>query len=123
MKAGKRGQETMKAIPVTYLFRFSIVLFLLALLFGLTAAFVFIQPEALQSVFPFQKLRPLHVSSAVFWILTAAAAAVVYFTQQGNILKARPYLFTVFLVLWTGTIILILLSFILGKFGGREYWE
>lgn len=101
------------------------LLFLLsALLFGLLAAIQYIVPGAGKDIFSFEKLRPLHVSSAVFWILMTAMGAVLTFLQEINqfslksirIQKIQFYLFSF-------SFIAIIISYCFGIFGGREYWE
>jgi nitric oxide reductase subunit B len=106
------------------LIRASLVLLITAVLFGTIASFVFLQNNAATSWLPFHKLRPLHVSAAVFWILTAAIGSVMYYMNElrgsESPLKNTGKAFN---WLWILTIATILISFLAGKFGGREYWE
>lgn len=95
-----------------------------AALFGLTAALQYVVPGFWRNEFSFEKLRPLHVSSAVFWIILAAMGSVLSFLQEHNGkqlknqqgIKWQMYLFIF-------TFIAILISYCFGLFGGREYWE
>lgn len=107
-----------------YLIRFSLVLLLFGLLGGLLGAFAFLGEFSVAKYIPFHKLRPLHVSAAIFWILSAATGGVLFYVQElaGKPLFS-PKIAKLQLVIWVGTIIAILVSFILGKFSGREYWE
>lgn len=105
---------------------FFLALALLAtgLLFGLTGGLQYIIPGFLRNSFSFEKVRPLHVSSVVFWIITAAMGAVLYYLQEHTGRKLRyPLLvkvqFALFALAFTG----ILISYVYGIFGGREYWE
>jgi nitric oxide reductase subunit B len=92
--------------------------------FGVIGGFQYVLPGFLKEYISFDQVRPLHVSSVVFWIILGAVGSVMSYLQQhtGKGL-ALPQLaklqFWVFLV----TIIAILGSYILGIFGGREYWE
>lgn len=95
-----------------------------ALVFGLTAALQYVSPGFWRDTFSFEKLRPLHVSSAVFWIIIAATGSVLSFLQDDTgkklknqkLIKLQFYLFTV-------SFAAILVSYFFGIFGGREYWE
>ena len=57
---------------------FILALSLLAfgLLFGLLGALEYVIPGFSKNFLSFEKIRPLHVSSAVFWILTAIFAGL-----------------------------------------------
>ncbi len=100
-----------------------LVLFLFALLFGVTGALQYVIPGSLKNLLSFEKIRPMHVSSAVFWIiLTACGAVTCYLGQVAGSLWSRR-LSLVQWYLFAGTIILILASYLMGIFGGREYWE
>ena len=101
------------------------LLFLLStFLFGIVAAMQYVLPGFGRDIFSFDKLRPLHVSSAVFWILMAAMGGVLTYLQEiksftektKNRIKIQFYLFVV-------SFVSILISYCFGIFGGREYWE
>jgi len=101
----------------------ALLLFLSALLFGIAGAFQYIVPGLFRETFSFEKVRPLHVSSAVFWIILCACGAVSYYLHEMKrglwslrLLRVQWYLFA-------GAVILILLTYVAGIFGGREYWE
>lgn len=96
----------------------------LALLFGIAAALQYILPGIGRNSFSFEKLRPLHVSSAIFWILLTSAGSVIYYLKRHrkkemNRAYLPQWIFFIFLISFTG----ILISYCLGIFGGREYWE
>lgn len=104
--------------------RAGLVLLLVGMFFGVLGGFQYIIPGFLKNILSFEKIRPLHVSSVVFWILMAAMGAVLHYTQEftGKRLfsvRLSHIQFIVFIV----AIVLILSSYILGMFGGREYWE
>ncbi|HTO15182.1 MAG TPA: cbb3-type cytochrome c oxidase subunit I [Edaphocola sp.] len=93
-------------------------------LFGLLAGLQYVIPGIGRDVFSFEKLRPLHVSSAVFWILMIATGSVLTYLAEGKersplqnkLMKWQYFLFTC-------SFISILISYCFGVFGGREYWE
>lgn len=101
-------------------------LFLLAtgMFWGLTGALQYLVPGLLKDQLSFEKVRPLHVSSVIFWIIFGAVGGVFTYLQQHtgknvySLLLARLQL-----VLFILAITVILVSYLLGKFGGREYWE
>lgn len=105
-----------------YILRFSLVLLLAGLVFGIAGAFAF-SGESRIGWIPFERLRPLHVSSMVFWILSAAIGGLLFYVQEIKGKITSSVWARAFSLLWMGTVITILLSFVAGKFGGREYWE
>lgn len=101
-----------------------LILLLTGMLFGIIGGLQYIMPGFLKMYLSFEKVRPLHVSSVVFWILLAAMGGVLHYTREytgQNLFSTR--LLRVQLTLFLGTILLILISYIIGSFGGREYWE
>ncbi len=101
-------------------------LFLLAIgmIFGLTGGLQYLIPGFLKQHFSFEKVRPLHVSSVVFWIITAATGGVLTYIQEHSGKKIRfPALLKLQMLLLFVSVMLILISYCLGIFGGREYWE
>lgn len=109
------------AIPF---FILSLLLLLVGLLFGLLGSLQYLYPSLLKNSLSFAKIRPLHVSSVVFWILSAAIGGVIVFFQEhtGKSLK-YPLLVRWQFWLFALSTIAILISYIFGVFGGREYWE
>ena len=101
---------------------FSLTLLISALVCGVLAAWSFQYPENYKYVLPFQQLRPFHVSSAVFWILTGATSSIYCFTAYSLKKKEEIYA-SIFMILWMLAIIIVFICYSLGKFGGREYWE
>jgi len=71
----------------------------------------------------FEKIRPLHVSAVVFWILFAAMGSTLIYAEEhfGKIYSQT--LTKIQFGLFLTAIILILGSYLFGFFGGREYWE
>ncbi|MBS1588171.1 MAG: cbb3-type cytochrome c oxidase subunit I [Bacteroidetes bacterium] len=101
---------------------FTLSLLLLTLFFGMIAAFAFLYPEFYNRYLPFYQLRPMHVSAALFWIISGAATGLLFFkknvfgTKETKSEKA-------FVWIWVATILTIFGFYSLKKFGGREYWE
>jgi nitric oxide reductase subunit B len=94
----------------------------LALLLGAVAAFKYLYPEFLEGL-PFHKIRPLHVSLAVSWIFLTAIGGIYYHLPNSCRLnlfseRAAHWHFWIFIV--TGLAILV--AYVLGRFGGREYF-
>ena len=101
-----------------------LILLLVALAFGLAAASEYAFPGLWRNTFPFEKLRPLHVSAAIFWIILAAMGTVLSFLRRHNGQQLKHVLlvkiqFFIFVFSFAG----ILVSYCFGIFGGREYWE
>ena len=91
---------------------------------GLTGGLQYLVPGFLKQNLSFEKVRPLHVSSVVFWIIFGAMGSVLTYLQQHTGRKMYSQLLTkVQLVIFILSIIAILISYCAGIFGGREYWE
>jgi len=96
---------------------------MLGLCFGVLSAILYIFPEFLKNELGFISLRPLHVSSIMFWIILGATGCVYNGLQiyTGKISTNKAALLQ--WVLWLFAIAGIFVSYFLKKFGGREYWE
>ncbi len=101
---------------------FALAMLLAALVFGTVAAFVFLFP-ALGAYLPFEQLRPMHVSAALFWIITGATAGVMHYKKEVFGEAREPLLQRAFMVLWMATTMSVFVFYAFRKFGGREYWE
>jgi len=104
--------------------RLSLVLFVAGLAFGVVAAFVFLDDGTYKSIMPFQELRPIHVSAAVFWILTSSIGGLLFYVNGDS--KQRKYdglLLKIAFTLWLLAIVSIITNLACGNFGGRKYWE
>jgi nitric oxide reductase subunit B len=113
----------LSAIPKRFLY-FALLLFSLGILFGLLGALQYIFPNFLKPLLSFERVRPLHVSSVVFWIIIAAVGSVLTYLQEYTnksifSVKLAKLQFGIFAV----TVLLIIISYCNGMFGGREYWE
>ncbi len=102
----------------------ALLLLAIGMLFGITGAWQYMVPGFLKSILSFERIRPLHVSAVIFWILLAAVATVLTYVQDHT---KKPlfsrWLLKIQVALFLGTILAILISYSLGVFGGREYWE
>lgn len=113
-------------VEVKTLIRFSLGLLAFALIAGLIASFAYLYPGSFNDKLPFYQLRPMHVSAALFWIIGAAAAGILYFQKEvfsGNIPRNVRWTERIFVFLWISTVVTIFVFYAFRKFGGREYWE
>lgn len=102
----------------------ALMLLTTGLVWGLTGGLQYLLPGFLKKYLSFEKVRPLHVSSVVFWIIMAAIGAVLTYVQQHTGRRLfSPKLARVQFGLFFFSVTAILLSYCLGIFGGREYWE
>lgn len=91
--------------------------------FGCIAALQFVYPDFAR-ILPFFKNRPLHVSLVIAWIFLSSIGGIYFYLpayckglwQNFRMQKTHLILFII-----TG--ICIVSCYILGIFGGREYWE
>ncbi len=94
------------------------------MLFGLTGALQYLVPGFLKTYLSFERIRPLHVSAVVFWIIFAAIGAVLTYLPEYTGMKIfSPLLFKIQLAIFIISVLAILISYCFGVFGGREYWE
>lgn len=102
----------------------SLLLLIAGMLFGLTGGLQYIIPGIFKTYLSFEKTRPLHVSSVVFWIIMASTGTVIAYLQQYSGRKIfSPSLIKVQFFLFLFSVLGILVSYCIGIFGGREYWE
>lgn len=108
--------------PVRTLAVLALVLLMAALLFGLLAGIAFVLPQT-PPWLDFTRLRPLHTTTALFWIVTGAVAVML--ASRTDAVGKEPHLPLLhgFLILWAGSLAIVLVSYLVGQFGGREYWE
>ncbi len=114
--SGKRTIEDLYFIT-------GLILLLAAMLFGITGALQYIVPGFLKESISFEKTRPLHVSSAVFWIILAASGSLLSGLNKSGQNKTSFSLSVAQLLFFVTGIVFILFSYLKGEFGGREYWE
>ncbi len=102
----------------------ALILLATGMLFGILGGLQYIIPGFLKEALSFEKTRPLHVSSVLFWILFASMGAVLTYLKEhtGNKLYSNN-LSRLLFILFVISILSILIAYFSGKFGGREYWE
>lgn len=102
---------------------FALKMLLFGLVFGVLASLSYVYPEFLKDKLGFISLRPLHVSSAMFWIILGATGCIYSGLQIYTGTSASNQRSKWQFILWTVAIIGIFFSYFLKDFGGREYWE
>lgn len=103
---------------------FSLVMLQVALLCGVLSSFSFLYPETLKNIVPFQQLRPMHVSAALFWIISGAVTSLLVHSNHVAVIKtANKRLINTAAGIWALTITVIFAYYTMNKYGGREYWE
>lgn len=101
-----------------------LILLAAGMLFGLAGALQYLAPDFLKQYLSFEKIRPLHVSSVVFWIIFGTMGGTFTYLQQHTGKKIYSVLLAkIQLIIFIITIVSILISYCFGIFGGREYWE
>lgn len=101
----------------------AVLMLLLGLSFGVLAAFIYLYPDFLKDSLGFISLRPLHVSSVMFWIILGATGCVYNGLKLVTHQTVNQRIAAIQWGLWVVAIIGILVSYFLHQFGGREYWE
>jgi nitric oxide reductase subunit B len=113
----------MKKETSIYFILFAILALLGGVLFGIIGAFQFVIPGFFNWI-PFVKCRPLHVSLVVAWIFMSATGGIYYYVNKYcNVTLFSVKLQKVHLWIFVLTGMLVIISYLAGKFGGREYWE
>ncbi len=111
----------------SYSVRFILVgllLLVVGMVFGMIGAFQYVIPGALKEFLSFEKIRPMHVSSVVFWIISGSIGCVLTYLQEHS--EKKLYSQMLIRIQWyilTSSILIIIISYCFGIFGGREYWE
>lgn len=101
----------------------ALLLLSIGLIAGVLSGLIYIVPEFLKESLGFISLRPLHVSSVMFWIIIGATGCVysgMWYLARKPVVKV---LSKIQMVLWLIALIGIYGSYLTGNFGGREYWE
>lgn len=111
-----------KELGIFFIF-LAILSLLGGLFFGSISAFQFIFPDFFATI-PFFKNRPLHVSLVVSWIFLSVIGGIYYYLPKYcglPLFSRRMGIVHIWLFFITG--LLVISSYLMGKFGGREYWE
>lgn len=101
----------------------AVLMLLLGLCFGILAALIYLYPDFLKEELGFISLRPLHVSSAMFWIIIGAIGCVYNGLRIVSKKAISTKIALVQWFLWIIAITGIFVSYFIHQFGGREYWE
>ncbi|MBS1487258.1 MAG: cbb3-type cytochrome c oxidase subunit I [Bacteroidetes bacterium] len=101
----------------------ALALLLLGMFFGILGSLQYVVPGILKTQLSFEKIRPLHVSSVVFWIMLAASGGVLTYAGERSGKLFSRLLAKIQWLLFLFSVVAILTSYMLGIFGGREYWE
>lgn len=113
----------MNVKPGYYFMLTAFAMLLVGLVFGILASLTYIFPDFLKSTLGFIALRPLHVSSILFWILSAASACIYFALHEKNVATQHPLLSRGHFILWLISIAGTFYAYLNARFGGREYWE
>lgn len=101
----------------------ALTILVLGLFFGFWSSLLYLYPD-LKVALDFSSLRPLHVSSVLFWILLGATGCV--YMALSDLSGGKGLSSQLILLQWILYVIglaAIYISYFGGKFGGREYWE
>ena len=113
----------MKKETSIYFILFAILSILGGILFGILGAFQFVIPKFFELI-PFAKSRLLHVSMVIAWIFLSASGGIYYYLPKYcNVSLFSNKLQKIHLWIFILTGLAVIISYLEGKFGGREYWE
>lgn len=102
--------------------RVGLTLLLLGSLFGVAGSLQYAVPGFLRDLLSFEKMRPLHVSSVIFWIIFISTGSVLFYLRESG-RQISGQLASMQLVLKVIAVVAIAAAYFYGLFGGREYWE
>ena len=90
-------------------------------LFGVIGSWQHVVPNVIDAI-PFVKSRPLHVSLVIAWIFLTAVGGVYHYLPKivGAPLHSTR-LAWLHLAVFVGTGFAVIVSYFMGRFGGREY--
>jgi nitric oxide reductase subunit B len=105
-----------------------IIIALLALLlgvfFGILSGMQYLIPEFIKEILPFNRLRPLHVTTVISWIILCATGSVYFYVSNSEKLQIFSKKLTrIHFWIFMGAGIAIYLSYFSGTMGGKEYLE
>lgn len=101
----------------------ALVMLVLGLSLGILAGIFYLHPKVLSWLPNFQVLRPMHVSAAIFWIVSGAIGCVYYGMLGVANKPMSANMGFVQWLLWVIAILGVFYSYFNKDFGGREYWE
>lgn len=102
----------------------ALILLGLGISWGIIGSFQYITPGLLKQHLSFEKIRPLHVSSVLFWIIISSVGTVLSYLHAvtGKKLFSLKLAY-IHLFLFIISTIGFYAAYLSGNFGGREYWE
>jgi nitric oxide reductase subunit B len=104
--------------------KFVLLLLMSALVFGILSSWAYLYPEAFNKSLPFYQLRPIHTSSALFFIISGGTLGILLYTKDVFVkTQLQSKLEKAFIITWCVTILSIFAAYAMKQFGGREYWE
>jgi len=110
-------------IPIWFII-FGLSALLYGALIGTLSSFVYIYPDFLKDVLPFNQLRPMHTTTVVSWIILTATGGIYFYISEVEKIKLFSIkLSKIHLLIFLITGVLIYYSLFSGKMGGREYLE
>jgi len=112
------------ALAPIRLMQVAMILLITGLLFGLMGSLQYLVSGFLKSYMSFERVRPMHVSSVLFWIILGAMGASLYYAGEKSVSSSiRSASVNIIPALLLISIVGIFVSYLSGSFGGREYWE
>lgn len=115
--------KTSKYSPSDGFFKLALYLLIIGLIAGVLSAIIYISPQFLKTELGLVKLRPIHVTSVMFWIIIGASGGVYYGLSKLSPVKPNGFLIKMQWLLLLVALGGIFFSYLTGDFGGREYWE
>ena len=102
---------------------FGLLALLLGMLFGLLSGLQYLLPDFVKETIPFNRLRPLHVTSVLSWIILGATGGIYYYTFTFEKLDGFGKLRKLHLIIFVLTGLIVYCSYFTGTMGGKEYLE
>lgn len=101
----------------------ALILLFGGLVAGVLSSMTYILPDFLKESLGLSKLRPLHVSSVMFWIILGATGSVYSGLWMLSKKPVSIIISKIQLILWIVALVGVFYSYMTEDFGGREYWE
>lgn len=107
-----------------YYFTGALILFVAQVLFGLLAGTIFVMPNLLADVLPFNVIRMVHTNALIVWLLMGFMGAAYYLIPEEteSELHSTKLAIIQFWAFFLGAAAIVV-SYLLGNHGGREFLE
>lgn len=102
---------------------FALLALLLGMLFGLLSGLQYLLPDFMKQTIPFNRLRPLHVTSVLSWIILGATGGIYYYLFAFEKATGFGRHRKLHLVIFVLTGLMIYGCYLTGTMGGKEYLE